>query len=189
MIKKNMLENIVYKYYPKNVDSFLNRELYHNTNEYKNLISKINDNKNKIKDIEEVILNLKKIDSSFKFDDFTLFEWFDRCYNFQMSKITDNFFVSVNINISLISNFYIVYIKSNKVNDLNRFDSVSNRNSFLETNVHKDLINIISKLIEDKLFYTKFPAEYVDKVIPDINFQDIEMGKFTFYNAFFLNEF
>lgn len=49
--------------------------------------------------------------------------------------------------------------------------------------------NSVSKVIHDHLGFQKFPESLVEETIPDISNSNIEHGKFTFFNAFFLDDF
>ncbi len=54
---------------------------------------------------------------------------------------------------------------------------------------YANLINSIELILENQCSLKKFPNELKNEIITGIGFQDIEIGKFTFFNAFFLDNY
>lgn len=178
------IEELIYTFYPKGIDALNNPKKYIKSIEYKNLLDKI-DSKGEIKmeSLKNIFKNL-----SLHFDDYTLFDWHDRCYNFQLSEILENKLYKIHINISVISPFYFIFLSQTNIDESGKHISVTKRISNQNLKKYCVIINQLSRLLEDEIGYKKFDEKNLKKVISDVNFQDVEMGKFTYYNAFFLND-
>ncbi len=185
MIKDlNFFIKKTYEYYPKNINSFFDDVLYKNSIEYNNLILIIEKHKNyKNSKLENLIIEISKLIPSYRFDDNTLFDWLDRAYNFSFSFIENKKISLIKIKISLIIDFYIIESHIVDINDKGFYLSApvkSNKNNEIKEN--------ISKLVKKTLKIDVFPDIYINHILNDISFQDINFGKFTLYNSFFLNE-
>lgn len=52
----------------------------------------------------------------------------------------------------------------------------------------KDLVLEVEDIVENKLFYSKFPKEILNDKFDNISFQDSYLGEFKMFNAFFNNQ-
>ena len=59
----------------------------------------------------------------------------------------------------------------------------------LDSRKIEDLILDVESKIEEKFFYKKIPLSVMNTVIEDASFDDIRLGYFTFFNAFFNNQY
>lgn len=188
----NDLENfkkIVYKYYPKNICASKDKLFYEKTEEFI-LITKIINDISIHFDIKLFKINLEEKIKQKVFD-FTLFSWYDRSYNIQFrigNKNSKSFIFCINI--SVLIPYYICYIlEVEKDEELNRLKFPPRRNFIIENSIFKNKIEMVKSFIEENTTLMEFPESILYNKINNINFQDIEMGNFTFFNAFFLNEY
>lgn len=181
------LKKIIYNYYPKGINSMRESELYNNSKEFKLLKEKISSRKIESK-IEKVKNKISSLGINELFD-FSLFDWYDRSYNLQFlineEKDTVHIFC---LNISVIANFYTYYVLEVK-KDFNQVLGTFPKRSIRlsDYNYNPDMVRKITSIIEENLEYKKISNELLNEVIIDINFQDISMGDFNVFNAFFLN--
>lgn len=180
MKKKNLLD-IVYKYYPRNVDCINRKEFYISTKEYKNLLIKINISKKEYSKNKLIINDLKKISENWgDFNDLTYFEWLDRCYTFEIIKKNNNTFFQLKIYQSILAPFYFIkFYEIKPIDERFKYYEIS-ENNFFDPNY---ILTIESIMKKNNL--EKFDSKLINLKIRDINFDDIELGSFTFFNAFF----
>lgn len=203
MIKNlNKLKNIIYNYYPKGVN-FLDDKLdtninYRNSTESINLTQLISNNiMQPCDEVEVIIESVKKI-NNIKLINNSRFSMGDRAYNFQYNGFfTQDKFYPICFVASILAPYYFYYIVDIDISFKNpiipngyKWKKNNGRNvKFESESKFEKIINIVSKEIETKLNYQKFPDEFVNKIIPDISYQDVEMGKMTYFNALFLSDF
>lgn len=186
------LTNLAYNYYPKGVSSFDNKE-YEGTLENGLLIDRLNNSTFFVE--SELIAFKAKIESEFtlKLEDVTVKSWHDRCFNLQaLVEERNNNKKILCINLSKLIPSYFCYILEVEFdNEIGRLKYLPRREKNYEKKIDNEIskINLIleSSFNESGLF--KFPENMLNEVIPDISFQDIDFGKFTMFNAFFLNNF
>jgi hypothetical protein len=189
--KKKFFIEYIYNLYPKEISSLWDNKKYISQPEYKRLLNLIFSRQIFPETKKENLINLLQTNVNLKFNDFSLFTWNDRAYNLQ-SLIKSNGLTSIVlcINISVIIPYYTIYIlrteRENKKEIKRKHPPILN-NSLLEK--YDDLVSHIELLLENQFSLKKFPNELKDEVIAHIGFQDIEIGKFTFFNAFFLDRY
>ena len=187
-----ILKNIAYLYYPKGVCNIEQKDIYQNSVEYNRLLF-LCDNFLKHKDCTfDYNILLKEFKKNSKLEnirDVTLAHWQDRAISLEVDYIIDDKLNKLCINLSMIIPFFNIYVLENQI-ELNPYKWITlpQRNKNLEENQYKDLIKKTSTLIESTIGFRKFPENLSSLVIPDLSFNDIRFGNFTFYNAFFLNE-
>lgn len=187
-----VLENIAYLFYPKDIDAMKQKEVYINSYEYKTLTKSIvnTDNKNSSsinfsKYKEKVIIQLNHLN----FLDGTLLHWLDRAYNYQFYMVKNNKIYSLCINISLLIPYYTIYALEVDINpNTSKWENYPREIEKIANSTFKKEILELSRLTEEYLGYSLFPEKLINVIIEDISFQDIKKEKFTFFNAFFLNE-
>lgn len=180
MLEKGLM-TIINFYYPSNIDSIVEKDYYVLTKEHQNLVNKIFVNKSnypeKINDIQR---ELMKHRDDFRFNDLTNFQWQDRCYTFQFTKKVDNQHFHLNVYISILAPYFVFqYFKTQIIENDHKL-IIINKNEFSNDNFISKINGILNKydfsLLNENLLKTK---------ISNINFDDIKMGQFTYYNAFF----
>ncbi len=179
----NELLKIAYQYYPK-MDAIKSKEKYIRTKEYKNL-EKILMKKNEIPNTLYQFLN-PKYDIVKNLTSKTLK---DRCLNYQIYFKKENKFDILVINVSFLAPYFTIYILEVESKGGIMWKNLPRRNFHKEQYLYSNEINEISLFLQIKLNLLKFPEKHLNKTIPNINFQDIELGRFTFFNAFFINEY
>lgn len=183
---ENCLTNIICCFFPKGIDSSLERERYLNSKEFiylSNYLKKIDSNLI----IEKLIKEIRK-DEQFKkiVDRTSLF--MDRCLTFELEKVENDSLIRIVIEISLIFPYFYIYISENKIStNPYKWLTLPKRNLELEEKYAIE-IDSLKKIIIRKTGYTQISNDIVDFIIDDISFQDVKKGKFTVYNAFFKDE-
>ncbi|MEP6929946.1 MAG: hypothetical protein ABI850_08035 [Flavobacterium sp.] len=187
-----VLVNLAYLFYPKNVCPWNESEKYLQTVEYKRLEATINffdsDKNKKLRNNikaefeEDVILK--------DFEDFSRLDYHDRCFKFFLNVFEDEKLHSITLYLSILSPYYLIvsmkhppspFFSQSRINELEQENT--------DTRKLKDLILDIEMIVENKLLYQKFPDTLIHTVIDDISFQGIYLGYFKMYNAFFNNEY
>ena len=174
---------IAYFYYPKNTDSINDKNTYITSKEYIRLDRKINENKvlhveNKFNLINS--LNKVKCNYEFTFKDSTYFEWNDRCYTLEYTlKVHDKTFL-LKLFISIIAPvFSIKFFLLESNNERVKYKEIK-----IEEFCCNDLIESLKSLLNDNNYF-EINNSLGSKRILDINFDDIPIGEFTFFNTFF----
>ncbi len=186
---KTILKNIAYTYYPKGIDNIEENEKYIYSEEFKRLLfvkSTFYQMEDNSKQIKLLIDKFLKNNLTNKIQDMTSFD-FDRCLSFEIEIVEgDNKLIKICLNISLLIPYYIVYILENEI-QLNPYKWITlpKRIKEKEINQYKEHLETISSIVEEITMFNKFPEDIANTIIPDLAFQDIRMGSFTFFNAFF----
>jgi hypothetical protein len=188
---KNNLKNLAYLFYPKNIDNMLDKEYYLKTYEYKNLSNTLNEFTNYLESdfYTKIINEIKSIDQYKSITDTTVFNWEDRCISLEIDFLQNSTLNKICIHISFLIPFYIIYVLENEI-ELNpyKWKTIPTHNKEKENTFFLEKIKTLSLIIEKHTNFNKFPMHLINEIIHDINFQDIEMGEFNFFNAFFLNQ-
>ena len=189
---KSILKNIAYLYYPKGISNIEQKEIYQKSLEFKRLLSITNNfsKENEYTISYNLLLSeFKKHEKLKDIKDVSLLHWQDRALSFEIDFLLDNKLNKLCLNISLLIPYYVVILLENEI-ELNPYKWVTlpKRNRILEATEYKDLLNLISSIVEDTIKYNKFPEDLVNTILPDLSFNDIRIGNFTFYNAFFLDD-
>jgi hypothetical protein len=186
-----ILGNLVTNFYPKGICAMSDNSAYVNSFEFKNLIAKIN---TAFKLIEESKLNiqilneLKSNDALKDIEEVTL-ESSDRCISFKLSFFEGDILYQLYLNLSVIVPYYYIYVlKNNFESEPYRWINLPVRDKESEKIKFDSEIKLISSIIESKTMYNRFPDELIKTIIPDINYADVELGTFTYFNAFFLDD-
>lgn len=188
---ENILTNIAYSYYPKNICSFNEKDKYKNSLEFKKLQHILNSFYDDAKNLHALKLLEKEFSKNIKIhkiQDRTSLS-FDRCLSYELEIIeNDNVLVRICLNISLIVPYYVIYILENKINiDPYKWLTLPIRNKKMEMNTYSSHINSISLIVEKKLNINLFPEKFLHIIIPDLSFQENSFNEFTYFNAFFLD--
>jgi len=189
MIDK-VLKNLIYIFYPKNISFEKEREKYFETQEYLRLDKTLKTFQLNSKELcsKNILKEFEKDYTLKNFQDFTLFEYGDKCLTFNFSIIEDRQLYTVSLLISVIAPYYAIKCQKNIIElffSKSRIDELQEAN--LERRKLKEIISEIESVVESKLFYSKFPKELFNFVIEDVSFQEADFGYFTMFNAFFNN--
>jgi hypothetical protein len=191
MMIEIILKNLATTYYPRGICAMNDYEKYIETFEFKNLVEKINSAFNTIKDgdLNSLVLNeLKKNLTLMDMEDVTS-ESSDRCLSFKASFFEGNVLSQLYLNMSVIVPYYYIYVTKNKFqSEPYRWVNLPERDVDAEVGEFNSHISFISDVIEKKFSFNRFPDNMVNTIIPDINYADVELGNFTYFNAFFLND-
>jgi len=178
-----------YLYYPKDISSFKDKVNYGNSSENKRLNDTLkNINYNELKKVDKLKNKLNVVYNKIIYD-FTILSWQDRAHNIQFilnKRENKTYILCINISILIpVYTCYIIEIEFDLVK--NKLKHSPKRNLKLEKTIFKKYIEETKLLIENITNYEEISCEFSDSKIADLSFQDIELGKFTIFNAFFLN--
>lgn len=185
-----VLKNLAYLYYPKNICPWNQKEVYLETVEYKRLekvIDFFNADENQklritIKIEFEKDLVLKD------FQDFSRLDSQDRCYTFFLGIVEGGEFCSITLHLSILIPYYVIETiihKEQMIIPRSKIEELEKEN--IDRRKIKDLVLEIENIVEKKLLYSKFPKEILTDKFEDISFQDSYLGEFSMFNAFFNN--
>lgn len=186
-----VLKNLAYLYYPKNICPWNQKELYLETVEYKRLekvldLFNADENqklRNSIKTEFDKDLVLKD------FQDFSRLDSQDRCYTFFLGIVEGGEFCSITLYLSILLPYYVIDIiihKEQMIVPRSKIEDLEKEN--IDSRKIKDLVLEIENILEKKLLYSKFPKEILNDKFEDISFQDSYLGEFKMFNAFFNNQ-
>lgn len=186
-----ILRNLATTYYPKGICALYSKKEYIETFEFKNLITKINSTFATIVENNfngRILDELKKNEELKNIKDLTL-ESSDRCLSFKVDFFEGQVLYQLCVNLSIIVPYYYVYVLKNKFEaEPYRWLTLPQRDEAVEIGKFGSQIALISDTIEKKFFFNKFPDSLVNTIIQDINYADVELGSFTYFNAFFLDD-
>lgn len=180
-MRESELLDIAYRYFPRNIDCINQKEYYRTTREYRNLFEKIKNYKEEYSKNKIIIARLEHISQNWgNFKDTTYFEWQDRCFTFEFTKEYEGTFFQLKLYQSIL--FPIYFIECFKViSSNNSLECLKiSKEEFLDSNF---IVSIEFILKENN--FIEFDYKLSNSIIKDINFDDIQMGKFTFFNVFF----
>ncbi len=185
MVGEDILK-IAYDYYPQGINSISDKGSYIGSNQYKALSNEISRHKdlllrNKVSLFEELLKSL--VGTEFALADSTNFEWQDRCYTYEFVKNVDGHSLVLKLYNSIIAPFFAIrYFESKIVKNINRFYRIS-KGEFQHGSLLQNIYSVAEahglKELSNEISETK---------ISDINFDDVQMGQFTFFNVFFTSE-
>lgn len=189
---ETILKNLAYLFYPKKICSREEENKYNNSEEYNRLLHIIN----YFHADENIMLYSIKFKEEFENDDvlrklspISMVDWQDRAVTFNLSVIENKELYTISLYLSILIPFYTIRVQKNRIelffSNL-EIDEMDKKN--LESRKIKDLIIDIESTVENKMLYKKFPKELINVIIDDISFQEIQMGNFTMFNAFFNNQ-
>lgn len=186
-----VLKNLAYLYYPKNICPWNQKEQYLETVEYKRLEQVIDlfgsDENQKLRNTikEEFDKDIVLKD----FQDLSRLDLQDRCYTFFWGIVEEGEFCSINLHLSILVPYYVIKTiihTEQLIFTKSRLEELEKEN--LDPRKMKDLVLEIENIIEKKLLFSKFPKDILIDKFEDISFQDSYLGEFTMFNAFFSNQ-
>lgn len=189
---EEILKNISKLYFPSQISELDEIDRYNNSIEHQNLCRVLTTFENKHRNersYDDIIEDFKCINKKMVFHDVTNFNACDRSFNFQLTKLDGNNLHSICLNISIIIPYFTIYLLDTVVDESRtRWVEKPVENKFLES-LYPDEIAKISELVEKSCKINKFPSELLKCKLPEINRGFIKFGDFTFFNAFFLDEY
>jgi hypothetical protein len=186
----NILTNLVYLFYPRNISFQKEEDKYYNSAEHKRLLEKIEYfSKDENKDICYVIKNDFEKDNILKnLRIVDLLDWQDRSITFNLSIIENDELYTISLYLSILIPFYVIRVQKNKIEFFFSTMEINQmKNDNKDSRKIKDLIFQITSTIEDKMLYSEFPNALIGLIVEDVSFQEISFGKFNMFNAFFNN--
>jgi len=176
------LKNLAYNFYPQNLSP--DEEDYHNSPEFLSLIKILG----KPHPLNNSLKNIFQNKVGAKFEYCTHETFLDRAFNWQYYEVKEGQIATVSVFISKIIPYYIIK------NLIVKTDINSNWLSLPETNPSPSPhIQKISQrtdaVLSGTLNLKNVPLKYENALIENIEFQEIRNGKFTFFNAFFLDQY
>jgi hypothetical protein len=185
-----VLKNLIYIFYPKNISYEKEREKYFESQENIRLNQTLKAFQSDSKELYSKNI-LREFENDYtlkKFQDFTLFEYGDKCLTFNFSIIENRQLYTISLLISVIAPYYAIKCQKNIIElffSESRIDELEGAN--LERRTLDEIISEIEFIVEKKLLYSKFPKELFNFVIEDVSFQEADFGSFKMFNAFFNN--
>lgn len=184
----NVLINLVYLFYPKNICSLTEEKEYLESKEHKRLLGIIKHfetNKSLCFDLEKTF----KKDSVIKnIRDMSLLDYKDRALTFQLTVVVEGELFTVTLYLSILIPYYLIMVQKNKIELIfSENEIVKMENEKTDTRNIKVLVEDISSFVETTMLYSKFPEQLCNKIIEDVSFEEIPLGRFTMFNAFFKN--
>ena len=115
------------------------------------------------------------------------------CQNIQIinDNYENNYSHSLCVNISDIIPYFHIHVLElkRKKNNFSKWDGLPFRRKELEITDYSSLLQKIKIFLSQDLGLMEFPEVLVNKVLPSINTENIDLGDFTYYNAFFAETF
>lgn len=186
-----VLKNIAYLYYPKNICPWTQKEQYLETVEYKRLETLIeyfdSDTNQEIR--KNIRLEFDADPVLKDFEDFSRLDWQDRCYTFFLNVVENGELCSITLYLSILVPYYVIDIiihKNQMIIPRSRIEELEKEN--VDSRKMKDLVLEVEDIVEKKLLYSKFPKSILNNKFEDISFQDSYLGEFKMFNAFFNNQ-
>ncbi len=193
-MNQEQLLNLAYQYYPKNI-TFRDREInnYLNTDEYKRLSQKIKEftfQKKYIDFHQSLIEKLSNHEKLNNLRETSLLGWEDRCLIFEFDFIENEVLIKINLQVSVITELYVLFITTNKISiHPYKWLSLPQRDKSIEQQQkYASILEFINQTMKDDFGYTALKEEQAHIILEDVCFQDIAMGQFNLYHAFFLND-
>lgn len=193
MSEKEFTE-VVYQYFPRGINEISHTKEYVISPEFIALSNKCHEEEAKYEngDFQSFYDEVRSLDTSKNFFDSTLFRLNDRAHNLQFGDLIGTKHYSICLYVSILIPFYTVYVLETDVSHA-LIEPVNFLRAGYKKPIRKEEMKQVYKpLIDQMVAVTKkhfaiqeFPEDLLHTVIPDINYQAIPFGEFTFFNAFF----
>ena len=187
-LHREVLRSLAYTYFPRDVSYVRDTDTYTNSPEYRRLLSITSMYSGERRRYGNTIgSELQKVGTGLIFRDYSLFNWLDRCFNFQFVAPKEGGFHCICLNVSILIPFYTSYVLRVEWNDRSgHWKGPPVKDKDLKNSTYRMLLDRAEKVLEEGLYH-RFPEELLGEVIKDVSFQEIGFDAFTFFNAFFLN--
>jgi hypothetical protein len=153
-----VLKNLIYIFYPKNISYEKEREKYFESQENIRLNQTLKAFQSDSKELYSKNI-LREFENDYtlkKFQDFTLFEYGDKCLTFNFSIIENRQLYTISLLISVIAPYYAIKCQKNIIElffSESRIDELEGAN--LERRTLDEIISEIEFIVEKKLLYSK----------------------------------
>lgn len=197
MTKEDFIKT-AYQYFPRSIDSISQIQLYMISPEFVKLanLCSLMDDKQENGDFDGFYNKIKSIDTSRYFHVVQRFVSNDRCHNLQFAELKDNIQYSICLNVSTIIPYYTTYVVEwdiiEKLTEPVDFFRMTSKRPVKSTQIekeHKQIMDKMAQMAESEFGVKPFPKELLNTVIPDITIETIGLANFTFFNAFFLDDY
>lgn len=181
------LKKIAYQYYPKGLSSFEDYDKYLQSKEFLNLSTVIDgiSNKSYKNSRRELLKKIKEFKNIQNIKDVTI-DNLDKCLSFEIEIIEGNNLMKICLNISMLIPYYFIYVLKNDIQLKPEYIWLNMPKRDFESEMKfVDEINLLGKIVEEVMSFNRFPEHLISVIIPEINYADIEVGEFTYFNAFF----
>ncbi|OXA99261.1 hypothetical protein B0A81_21445 [Flavobacterium plurextorum] len=185
-----ILRNVVYSYYPKDVCFNTEITKYLGSDEYQKLYQRIKkfDHEHRQDISKGIIREFKKNNYLKNFEDFTLLDLGERCMTFSLTVIRDGNLYTISLFLTVIVPYYSIKLKKHKAELLfSEPKKLALQEIGPESKKITDIILIVENFVENRLGQKKIPEDLLNHIIQDVSYQDLEIGSFTMFNAFFNN--
>lgn len=192
------LTSIAYQYFPRSIHSLVDIELYMTSPEFTrlaNLCALMNDREEK-GEFKDFYKEIKAVNNQDNFRIVQRFTGNDRCHNLHFVEIRGTIHHALCINVSTIIPYYTTYviewdIKEKLQEPADPFRSTSDypKKALTVSKEDQVVLDKMARVAESTFGYKSFPEDLLNEIIPDINIETIKMGEFTFFNAFFLDDY
>ncbi|QEE50184.1 hypothetical protein FUA48_11530 [Flavobacterium alkalisoli] len=187
-----------YQYYPRNIDHFLDIELYMISPEFTKLINlcDLMDKKEEEGVFKDFYDKIKSVNNPDNFRMIHRFHGNDRCHNLHFVERRGTIHHAFCLNVSIVVPYYTTYViewdikeKLQEPADPFRMTSDYPKKALTVSKEDQEILYKMAKVAESNFGYKPFPEDLLNEMIPDINIETIKMGEFTFFNAFFLDDY
>ncbi|AWH86644.1 hypothetical protein HYN59_16700 [Flavobacterium album] len=191
---KEYFTEAVYKYFPRGINEISHLQDYMASTEFIALSNKCHEEELRKKngDFDRFYKEIESLDTLKNFYDFTLFHQNDRAHNLQLGELIGTKHYSICLYVSIIIPYYVIYVLETDVShalaepvDFLRPGYKEPKRSHEMEMYYKPLMDQMGDVAKKYFHAQQFPEELVHTIIPDISYQAIPFGEFTFFNAFF----
>src|SRR5690606_18905243 len=187
-----------YRYFPRSIHSILDIELYMTTTEFTRLanLCDLMDRRQEEGEFSDFYNEIKSVNNPDNFRVVQRFSANDRCHNLHFVERRGTILHSLCLNVSTVVPYYTTYViewdikeKLQDLPDSFRITSDYPKKAVIVNEEDKAVLDKMAKVAENTFGYKAFPEDLLTEIIPDINIETIKMGEFTFFNAFFLDDY
>jgi len=195
---KDDFTNTAYSYFPKGIDAISQYDAYMNSPEF----GKLSNHCSLFYDREETgefdgfYESVRLLDVSKNFHIVNLFHLGDRAFNLQLAETKGTKHYYICLNVSIIGPYYLIYVLEldishalvEPVDFLRPGYKPPARNIEMEDH-YASLLQKMGNVAESTFNVKPFPQNLLHTVLPDLTLETIRSGNFTFFNAFFLDDY
>ncbi|MFL9837551.1 hypothetical protein ABS768_08585 [Flavobacterium sp. ST-75] len=187
-----------YRYFPRSIHSILDIELYMTTPEFTRLanLCGLMERRQEEGEFNDFYNEIKSVNNPENFRLVHRFHVNDRCHNLHFVERRGTILHSLCLNVSTVVPYYTTYViewdikeKLQDPPDPFRMTRDYPKKAVIVSEEDKAVLDKMAKVTESTFGYKSFPEDLLTEIIPDINIETIKMGEFTFFNAFFLDDY
>lgn len=187
-----------YRYFPQSIHSILDIELYMTTPEFTRLanLCSLMERRQEEGEFNDFYNEIKCLNNPDNFRVVQRFSANDRCHNLHFVERRGTILHSLCLNVSTVVPYYTTYVtewdikeKLQAPPDPFRMTSDYPKKALIVSEEDKAVLDKMAKVAESTFGCKPFPEDLLTEIIPDVNIETIKMGEFTFFNAFFLDDY